>query len=680
MFTSTLLKSRHLDSLILAVCMLMSTWNLFGQPDDSSKIWVGSWGTAPQLVEPGNIPPSPGLSNNSMRQIVRVSIGGDTLRVKFSNKFSTTPVTMNSVKIAVSAGGNAIFDSTNKKLTFGGNYEVTMDSEGEAISDPIAFDLQPRMTVALTIYFGTTSATITGHPGSRTTSYLVAGNDTSRTDFTGATPTDHWYVIQGIDVLVPPTYSCISVIGNSITDGRGTTTNMQNRWTDILSERLIANPGTEQVGVLNQGIGGNCVLRFCLGPAAIDRFQRDVLNQSGIKAGIIFEGVNDIGGVTNLAGSNTITNELIKAYKNMIDSAHARNIIVYGATITPFRGNGYYNAYSEITRRKVNQWIRNSGRFDGVIDFDRYMRSPGDSLAMQTSYQNDGLHPDAAGYQKMGDSIDLALFAGLDSILPAIDTTGIEYLWIEPECASVGDNWKLYRNFETSNEGYISADRGLNSLTDAPADAESLVNISFTVKNDTTYRIYGRVNCAGADDDSYWLKLDNGEFAISEGLTTNGWQWKELINYSLTTGEHSLTIAYREDGAYLDKLCITNDTAAPSGIGRTADVMCLLDTNTVVIGIPEVNDLPDTNFLDQNYPNPFINKTTIGFEVRQKTNVSLKVFTMLGDEIVELAGKEFNSGFHAVEFDGTYLSEGVYLYTLKTDKSSESKQMIVQAR
>lgn len=424
MIKRKLTKSFGLYAIILTSCIFLITISLFGQTrNDPKKIWVGSWCTAQQLVEPGNMPPSPGLTDNSIRQIIRVSIGGDTLRLKLSNEFSTSPVTLNSVQIAVSDQGSVIFDSTNIELTFNGNKEITMEPGIAVYSDPFAYNLEPRMTLAITIYFGSTSETVTGHPGSRTTSYILPGNDPAVTDFTGAVTTDHWYVINAIDVLASPTYTCVAAIGNSITDGRGTTTNMQNRWTDNLSVRLLANPGTEKVGVLNLGLGGNCVLKNCLGPAAIDRYERDILNQPGIRVAIIFEGVNDIGGIKNETDATNIANELINAYKWMIDSAHARNILVYGATITPFKGNGYYNRFSEECRVKVNDWIRNSGRFDAVIDFDKYMRSPDDTIKLISSYQNDGLHPDADGYIRMADSIDLKLFEGLDTLLPLPDTS-----------------------------------------------------------------------------------------------------------------------------------------------------------------------------------------------------------------------------------------------------------------
>jgi len=361
------------------------------------------------------MPPSPGLTNNSLRQIVRVSIGGDTLQVRFSNEFSTSVVTMKSVQIAVSTGGTTINVSTNEELKFNGNSEVSMNAGVAVTSDPIAFNLTPRMDLAITIYFGQTSTTVTGHPGSRTTSYILAGNTTTITDFTGAVTTEHWYNINAINVLTPSTAACVAILGNSITDGRGSTTNLQNRWTDIFSESLLKNSSTQHVSVLNLGVGGNCVLSGGLGPTGVNRYDRDILNQQGVRWTIVFEGVNDIGGVRSATAATTTANNLIAAYKQMIVKAHTKNIMIYGGTILPFKGNSYYNQYSELCRSTVNQWIRSKGNYDAFIDFDKTMRNPQDTTRLVSTYQNDGLHPDAAGYKTMGESIDLNLFTGSDT-------------------------------------------------------------------------------------------------------------------------------------------------------------------------------------------------------------------------------------------------------------------------
>ena len=374
------------------------------------KLWVGTWSTAPQLVEPHNNPPEPGLSNNTIRQIVRVSIGGKDIRLRFSNEFSKSPVTMKTVQMAVFTGGNSIDSTTIKTLKFDNKEEVTMNPGKAIISDAFSFNLKPRMDIAITIYFGETSADITGHPGSRTTSYILTGDKTSSTNFKDAIKTDHWYVINGIDVLASNA-SAIAIIGNSITDGRGSGTNKQNRWPDILSERLLKNQNTKNIGVLNMGIGGNAVLKGGLGPTALDRFQRDVLSQHGVKWLIILEGVNDLGGTPNAEAANKVAIGLIAAYEKMIDLAHAKNIKVYGATILPITKSFYYKDYREVARNTINDWIRNSGKFDAVIDFDKAMRDPNEpSTLLPDLHTGDFLHPNEAGYVKMGEAVDLSLF------------------------------------------------------------------------------------------------------------------------------------------------------------------------------------------------------------------------------------------------------------------------------
>jgi lysophospholipase L1-like esterase len=404
--------------LLLALSFIAPCQAELKDDSTSAKKWVGTWSTAPQLVETGNNPPAPGLSNNTLRQIVRASIGGDSLRMRFSNEFSSSAVTFHEVHIAVSKGGGAIDSIRDKVLAFSGQAEVTLAPGTAITSDPVAFDLQPRMDLAITIYYGNTSATVTGHPGSRTTSYLMTGNEVSRADFAGAVTTDHWYNINSIEVLAAPSAASVAILGNSITDGRGSTTNMQNRWPDIFSESLLKDSSTQHVGVLNMGIGGNAVLSGGLGPTGVSRFDRDILNQAGVRWAIVFEGVNDIGGVRSAAAATTIASGLIAAYQQMIVKAHAKSIRIYGATILPFNGNGYYNQYSEQCRSTVNAWIRGSGNFDACIDFDQLMRNPQDTTRLGcATYQNDGLHPDAAAYRTMGESIDRSLFVGTEPTL-----------------------------------------------------------------------------------------------------------------------------------------------------------------------------------------------------------------------------------------------------------------------
>jgi lysophospholipase L1-like esterase len=318
---------------------------------------------------------------------------------------------MKAVHIAVSADSSAIIAETDQELKFNGEPEVTMESGSAIISDPFKFTLEPRTNIAITIYFGDISPDVTGHPGSRTTSYLLPGNMVSKVDFAGAVQTDHWYIISGIDVIAGESAAAVVVLGNSITDGRGSGTNKQNRWPDELARRLQENPDTRLTAVLNQGIGGNCVLRDCLGPSALSRFERDVLGAAKVRWLIILEGINDIGQIPNAESADKIADDLIAAYEQMIDSAHANGIRVYGATVLPFGGSFYDAPYRQSARDTVNEWIRSSGRFDSVIDLDAALRDPENPLnLLPAADTGDHLHPNETGHRMMAEAVDLTLF------------------------------------------------------------------------------------------------------------------------------------------------------------------------------------------------------------------------------------------------------------------------------
>lgn len=396
-------------NVLLMVAMMMAAMTLSAKNEKLQ--YVATWTTAIQKVEPHNLAPEPGLSGNSLRQIVEISFGGKEVALKLSNEFNTEETEILGVELAeANTQGSSwhISTSTSTPLTFNGLRGVTMKPGEVIVSDPAAFKMKPRMNVAITIHFGKASNTdVTGHPGSRTSSYIAKG-DTK--DFRGAKETAHWYYINSLLVVTPQgKHGSIAAIGNSITDGRGTTTNGQNRWTDVLSKRLLKNKKTKNLSVLNLGLGGNCVLRGGLGPTANSRYQRDVLKQEGVKYAIVFEGVNDLGGSRD---GEATAKELIESFKKMIGLAHEKGIKIYGATIMPFKGNGYYNESREKGRQMVNEWIRTSGEYDGVIDFDAYTRDPEqpDRLNPAFLFENDWLHPNASGYQKMGESIDLNLF------------------------------------------------------------------------------------------------------------------------------------------------------------------------------------------------------------------------------------------------------------------------------
>ena len=532
--------------------------------------WVGTWGTAPQLVENNNNPPSPGLGNNSLRQIVQVSIGGEKVRLKLTNEFSKGATDIKAVELAYAktAGSSSDIDEASTvSLTFDGQAGVNIPAGGKVVSDPIAFHLGDRENVAITIHYGSASSTsVSGHPGSRTTSYLKAGNTT---DFSNATKTDHWYNILALEVEAPEEAGAVAILGNSITDGRGSTTNQQNRWADVLSRRLLANEATHQVGVLNMGIGGNCVLGGGLGPAAVNRYQRDLLGQEGVKWIIIFEAVNDLGSAGN--GVQTAT-RIIEVYKQIIREAHQKGIYVFGGTITPFKGNNYYSVDHEKGRNKLNTWIRTTKMLDGVIDFDLAVRNPEDTIALQREFlfENDWLHLNALGYETMGGCIDLNLFTKTDPLATDEEEESYgEALWMEAEelrTNTVGTAFRLVEDGAASGGKYLQT---VNNITSAaPADSANMLTARFTASKADTYYIYARVNCPTWDDDSYWIGVDAPMNNFANGLQTGGsWDWKELYSGFLQAGQHRLDIGGREDGACIDKLCFTTNPEPPTGMG-----------------------------------------------------------------------------------------------------------------
>ncbi|HEX5399260.1 MAG TPA: SGNH/GDSL hydrolase family protein, partial [Verrucomicrobiae bacterium] len=378
--------------------------------------WVGTWGCGIQLTEQRNLPPPPGLTSNTLRQIVHTSIGGKELRVHFSNIFGNSDVEMKSVHLALNPSvmtSSTIDPATDKALKFGGAESVTIPAGKDVWSDPMAFDLTPLTNVAITIYYGKTSSNVTGHPSSRNASYILPGDAVTSTDMADAVKTEHWYNIEDIDVRVDKSYGAVVTFGDSITDGRGSTIGGNNRWPDDLAVRFHTNAPTAHVSVINTGIGGNAIFGG-LGPAGVKRFDRDVLDQSGVRWVIIFEAVNDIGGARGPRAATLATN-LIAAYKEFAAKAHAKNIRIYGATITPFGGSFYDRDNHEAIREEVNAWIRTNSVFDGVIDFDAAVRNPDKPTQFKAEYHpgpyaNDWLHMNPSGYQAMADAIDLNLF------------------------------------------------------------------------------------------------------------------------------------------------------------------------------------------------------------------------------------------------------------------------------
>lgn len=370
----------------------------------NAQSWTATWATAPMNTVDNNRPPVE-LTNHSIRQIIHVSCGGDSIRLKLTNEYSDAPVTIKSVFVADALDSCDINKKTARFLSFAKKPGTTIEGGQAVWSDAVAYKLKPLQRLSITINYADVPKQLTSHPGSRTTSYIIEGEAKAKTPFGVSARTDHWFNLSALDVhTTVPGIETIGIIGNSITDGRGSTTNHQDRWTDRFSEAM-----GENVGVLNLGIGGNCVVPYGgLGDPAVKRYDRDILSQTGVKTVIIFEGINDIGGSRYDPQRNWVktaeqtVHALKEAYKELTEKAHAKGMKVYLATITACKGHDYYTPFHEVARQEVNNWIRTQTIADGVIDFDQLTRDPQDPERLLKKYSDDWLHLNAAGYAAMG--------------------------------------------------------------------------------------------------------------------------------------------------------------------------------------------------------------------------------------------------------------------------------------
>ena len=412
---------RIASTLSVAALFLIPGTAYGGQGGATAIRWVGSWAASQQLVEPSNMLSPEDLHDATLRQIVHLSLGGNEIRVRLSNRFGTMPLHLTAVHVArpSSPGAGKIVPGSDKALSFSGLPAVTIPPHADYVSDRVSFPLNALSDLAITLHIDLSPGTETGHPGSRATSYITHGDLVSALDLPGAKAVEHWYFIAGIDVAAAQEASAIVVLGDSITDGHGATTNGNDRWTDILAQRLDAQPSTRNLAVLNQGIGGNHLLSDGLGLNALARFDQDVIAQPGIGYLIVLEGINDIGmlartGEVPRAEHDALVRQMIGAYEQVIVRAHTCNIKVIGTTILPFVGSSYYHPgpSSEADRQAVNEWIRTPGHFDAMIDFDKVTRDPEQSERLLPSFDSgDHLHPSPAGYAAMAQAIPISLFS-----------------------------------------------------------------------------------------------------------------------------------------------------------------------------------------------------------------------------------------------------------------------------
>ena len=376
--------------------LLLLSSNAYSQ---RAPLWVGSWAASQQIPEPNNALPADDLRNATLRQIVHLSIGGSAIRVHLSNAFGIAPLHLLSVQVAMA--------NTDRALTFSGRPDVIIPAGTEYISDPLDGPIPAGADLTISIHYSDPPEQQTSHPGSRATSYIVHGDLVKKID--------HWYQLSAVDVATTGGFSIVT-LGDSITDGRGSTTNGNDRWPDILARRLQS--AGMNVGVLNQGIGGNHLLTDGLGPNALARFDRDVLAQTGVRYVLVLEGINDLGGLARTTDTSRVEHadlvqRIIAAYEQMVARAHAHNLFVIGCTILPDTGSAYYhpNTIDEADRQAVNTWIKTPGHFDDVIDFDQIARDPAQPNRLRPEFDyGDHLHPNPAGYAAMANSIPLSLF------------------------------------------------------------------------------------------------------------------------------------------------------------------------------------------------------------------------------------------------------------------------------
>ncbi len=374
--------------------------------------WVGTWATSPMQADGINIRL---FSSVTMREVVHISIGGEQVRLRFTNEFGIDPLTVADAHVALSAGASAIQPGSDHAVTFGGAASVNIPPGGAIFSDPVPFKVAAFADLAVSFYLPPQIMRAeTFHGFADQDNYVADGHSSATPDLAEPTTLVSWYFFDGVDISAAPDSRAIVALGDSITDGAHSAHNANLRWPDVLAARLSQDPGLAHIGVLNEGIGGNRVLNETTGPSAISRVDRDVLAQSGARYVIVLESINDIGRLAHVQVPwDAITAPQLEwGLKQIADRAHEHGLKIIGATLTPYGGANYHSDAGEQVREAVNDWIRTSGVFDGVIDFDKITHDPQNPTQFNPLYDSgDHLHPSDAGYKAMGEGIDLTLFA-----------------------------------------------------------------------------------------------------------------------------------------------------------------------------------------------------------------------------------------------------------------------------
>lgn len=380
--------------------------------DDNDR-WIGTWGASPQEpnIFPG-FPSAPSFTNQSIRQIVRISSGGARLRVRLTNEFGSQPLLIGAAHIGISAGGSSIKPGSDRVLTFSGRPSIIIPANAPGLSDPVDLNVSDLASLAISIYLPQNTGPATWHSEGKQTAYITSGDTTGVSILIGATTSASRFFLSAVHVSTIEDRSVVVTFGDSITDGTNSTVDTNNRWPDHLADRLAAF-GEKDIGVVNEGISGNRILHDQIGPDALSRLDRDVLATPGVRFMTVLLGINDIGFGGFIPTEVVSADDIIAGYRQMIARAHSRGLRIYGATLTPFEGAGtpYFSAAGEAKRQAVNQWIRTSHEFDAVLDFDAVVRDPAHPTMIAPAFDSgDHLHPNDAGYTAMANSIDLRLF------------------------------------------------------------------------------------------------------------------------------------------------------------------------------------------------------------------------------------------------------------------------------
>ncbi len=388
-------------------------------PAPAEPHWIGTWGASPFGFQAFGPAPAPmPFVDQTLRQKLRISVGGDQVRVRFSNELGTTPLVIGAATVALATGDSAIDSASMHTLTFGGATSIKIPAGAPALSDPVDFTVADLTELAVSMYLPEEAAPATMHMGRST--YIAAGDATQAASLDGAELTTNLVFLTGVYVSTTEDAAVVVTLGDSITDGTASTPHSYNSWPDHFAARVSGGSAGRKIAVVNHGISGNQVLRDGAGTSALTRFDRDVLATPGLTHIVVLEGINDIGtggfafpGTAGPPPAETTAADLIAGYRQLIARAHANGVEIIGATLTPFEGTfaGYYTPAKDEVRIAVNEWIRSSGEFDGVIDFEAAIRDEANPRVMKAEYDSgDKLHPGDAGYKQMGDSIDAAFF------------------------------------------------------------------------------------------------------------------------------------------------------------------------------------------------------------------------------------------------------------------------------